>query len=93
MLFLGTMFAPTQDRHGPGQGFTHEVGDMVTISAPELGALDNRVVHARPGAALDLRHRRADAQPGGARADLKAVRGRMRRHRAGVQASSPMSSS
>ena len=26
MLFLGTMFAPTQDRHGPGQGFTHEVG-------------------------------------------------------------------
>ena len=46
MLFLGTMFAPTQDRHGPGQGFTHVVGDLVTISAPELGALVNRVVHA-----------------------------------------------
>jgi fumarylacetoacetate (FAA) hydrolase family protein len=46
MLFLGTMFAPTQDRHGPGQGFTHVVGDRVTISAPELGALQNRVVHA-----------------------------------------------
>jgi len=46
MLFLGTMFAPTQDRHGPGQGFTHVVGDQVTISAPELGALHNRVVHA-----------------------------------------------
>ena len=46
MLFLGTMFAPTQDRHGPGQGFTHVVGDRVTISAPELGALHNRVVHA-----------------------------------------------
>ena len=46
MLFLGTMFAPTQDRHGPGQGFTHVVGDRVTISAPELGALVNRVVHA-----------------------------------------------
>jgi fumarylacetoacetate (FAA) hydrolase family protein len=46
MLFLGTMFAPTQDRHGPGQGFTHVVGDSVTISAPELGALENRVVHA-----------------------------------------------
>ncbi|NDZ14019.1 fumarylacetoacetate hydrolase [Variovorax sp. WS11] len=46
MLFLGTMFAPTQDRHGPGQGFTHVVGDRVTISAPELGALENRVVHA-----------------------------------------------
>lgn len=46
MLFLGTMFAPTQDRHGPGQGFTHVVGDQVTISAPELGALHNRVVHS-----------------------------------------------
>lgn len=46
MLFLGTMFAPTQDRHGPGQGFTHVVGDQVRISAPELGALVNRVVYA-----------------------------------------------
>ena len=46
MLFLGTMFAPTQDRHGPGQGFTHVVGDRVCIAAPELGALVNRVVHA-----------------------------------------------
>ena len=42
-LFLGTMFAPTQDRHGPGQGFTHVVGDVVTISTPKLGALVNRV--------------------------------------------------
>lgn len=47
MLFLGTMFAPTQDRHGPGLGFTHVVGDTVTISAPELGALVNRVVHSQ----------------------------------------------
>ena len=46
MLFLGTMFAPTQDRHGPGQGFTHVVGDHVRIAAPELGALVNRVVYA-----------------------------------------------
>ena len=46
MLFLGTMFAPTQDRHGPGLGFTHEVGDLVTISAPKLGALINRVGHS-----------------------------------------------
>ncbi|HVE49410.1 MAG TPA: fumarylacetoacetate hydrolase, partial [Casimicrobiaceae bacterium] len=44
-LFLGTMFAPTQDRHGPGQGFTHAVGDIVTISTPRLGALVNRVDH------------------------------------------------
>ncbi len=43
MLFLGTMFAPTQDRHGPGQGFTHVVGDVVTISTPALGTLVNRV--------------------------------------------------
>ncbi|MCC7041394.1 MAG: fumarylacetoacetate hydrolase family protein [Burkholderiales bacterium] len=43
VLFLGTMFAPTQDRHGPGQGFTHVVGDIVTVSTPKLGALVNRV--------------------------------------------------
>jgi len=43
VLFLGTMFAPTKDRHGPGQGFTHAVGDIVTISTPTLGALTNRV--------------------------------------------------
>jgi len=43
MLFLGTMFAPTKDRHGPGQGFTHVVGDVVTVSTPTLGALVNRV--------------------------------------------------
>ena len=46
MLFLGTMFAPTQDRHAPGLGFTHEVGDLVTIATPSLGALVNRVEHA-----------------------------------------------
>ncbi|MES2362020.1 MAG: fumarylacetoacetate hydrolase family protein [Pseudomonadota bacterium] len=43
MLFLGTMFAPTQDRHGPGQGFTHVVGDVVSVSTPQLGTLVNRV--------------------------------------------------
>ena len=43
VLFLGTMFAPTQDRHGPGQGFTHVVGDIVAISTPQLGTLFNRV--------------------------------------------------
>jgi len=43
MLFLGTMFAPTQDRHGPGQGFTHVVGDVVTVATPRLGTLANRV--------------------------------------------------
>jgi fumarylacetoacetate (FAA) hydrolase family protein len=43
MLFLGTMFAPTQDRRGPGHGFTHEVGDLVTVSTARLGTLANRV--------------------------------------------------
>jgi fumarylacetoacetate (FAA) hydrolase family protein len=46
VLFLGTMFAPTKDRLAPGQGFTHVVGDLVTISTPQLGALVNRVNHA-----------------------------------------------
>jgi fumarylacetoacetate (FAA) hydrolase family protein len=43
VLFLGTMFAPVQDRFGPGQGFTHAVGDLVEISTPKLGTLANRV--------------------------------------------------
>ena len=43
MLFLGTMFAPTQDRHGPGQGFTHVVGDTVSVSTPKLGTLTNTI--------------------------------------------------
>jgi fumarylacetoacetate (FAA) hydrolase family protein len=43
LLFLGTMFAPIEDRSHPGQGFTHVVGDDVTIASDELGALINRV--------------------------------------------------
>jgi fumarylacetoacetate (FAA) hydrolase family protein len=43
VLFLGTMFAPTKDRHAPGQGFTHTIGDVVTVATPALGALVNRV--------------------------------------------------
>jgi fumarylacetoacetate (FAA) hydrolase family protein len=46
MLFLGTMFAPTVDRFAPGQGFTHLIGDVVTVHTPRLGALVNRVNHA-----------------------------------------------
>ena len=45
VLFLGTMFAPTVDRIAPGKGFTHSVGDVVTVSTPRLGALVNRVNH------------------------------------------------
>ena len=43
VLFLGTMFAPTDDRGGPGLGFTHKTGDIVTIHSTHLGALTNRV--------------------------------------------------
>ena len=42
-LFTGTMFAPIKDRDAPGAGFTHHLGDEVTISSPLLGALVNRV--------------------------------------------------
>jgi fumarylacetoacetate (FAA) hydrolase family protein len=44
VLYLGTMFAPVEDRDTPGKGFTHKTGDIVTIAAPELGALVNRIV-------------------------------------------------
>jgi fumarylacetoacetate (FAA) hydrolase family protein len=43
MLFLGTLFAPVQDRDAPGRGFTHHVGDLVTIRSGKLGTLRNRV--------------------------------------------------
>jgi fumarylacetoacetate (FAA) hydrolase family protein len=43
VLYCGTMFAPTEDRGKKGEGFTHAIGDIVTISAPKLGALVNRV--------------------------------------------------
>jgi fumarylacetoacetate (FAA) hydrolase family protein len=46
-LFLGTLFAPTDDRDEPGRGFTHKIGDVVRISAPKLGTLVNRVTTSR----------------------------------------------
>lgn len=45
MLYLGTLFAPTEDRDVPGEGFTHKVGDRVEISATGLGTLVNDVRH------------------------------------------------
>jgi fumarylacetoacetate (FAA) hydrolase family protein len=44
VLFLGTMFAPVEDRDAAGQGFTHKTGDIVTIAAPKLGRLVNRMM-------------------------------------------------
>ncbi|MBZ9938478.1 fumarylacetoacetate hydrolase family protein [Mesorhizobium sp. BR1-1-16] len=66
VLYLGTMFAPVQDRDGPGQGFTHKIGDIVTIAAPKLGQLSNRVVYS------------SDAEPWtfGANALMKNLSGR-----------------
>lgn len=46
MLFLGTLFSPTQDRGAVGRGFTHKLGDRVRISSPLLGALENTVTYA-----------------------------------------------
>lgn len=43
LLMLGTMFAPTEDRDTPGEGFTHKIGDIVSISTPSLGRLVQRV--------------------------------------------------
>ena len=43
MLFLGTLFAPTEDRGEPGAGFTHHLGDVVSIASEGLGTLTNRV--------------------------------------------------
>ena len=47
VLFLGTLFAPVQDRDDPGKGFTHKVGDRVRISTPRLGTLLNRVTTSK----------------------------------------------
>ncbi len=46
MLFTGTLFAPTEDRDAPGQGFTHKPGDVVRIGSPQLGTLINRVTYS-----------------------------------------------
>jgi len=46
-LFLGTMYAPVADRDAPGKGFTHKVGDVVSVSADKLGRLVNRMQHAQ----------------------------------------------
>lgn len=46
VLYLGTMFAPTDDRDEAGHGFTHHLGDVVRIASPHLGTLINRVQHS-----------------------------------------------
>ena len=61
-LYLGTMFAPVKDRDAAGLGFTHKVGDVVTVAADKLGRLVNRMRHAQDcarwefGTAALMRH-------------------------------------
>jgi fumarylacetoacetate (FAA) hydrolase family protein len=53
VLFLGTLFAPTDDRDEPGRGFTHKIGDEVRISTPKLGTLANIVSTSRDAPAWE----------------------------------------
>ena len=54
VLFLGTLFAPTDDRDEPGRGFTHKIGDEVRISTPKLGTLSNTVSTSRDAPAWEF---------------------------------------
>lgn len=54
VLFLGTLFAPTEDRDEPGRGFTHKIGDEVRISTPRLGTLANKVSTSRDAPAWEF---------------------------------------
>jgi fumarylacetoacetate (FAA) hydrolase family protein len=54
VLFLGTLFAPTEDREEPGRGFTHKIGDEVRISTPKLGMLANVVTTSRDAPAWEF---------------------------------------
>lgn len=49
-LFLGTLFAPIQDRDHLGRGFTHKIGDVVRIHSPRLGTLQNMVTTSKDAA-------------------------------------------
>jgi fumarylacetoacetate (FAA) hydrolase family protein len=53
-LFLGTLFAPIQDRDHPGRGFTHKQGDRVRIASPRLGTLINRVTTSKAAPPWDF---------------------------------------
>ncbi len=46
LLFTGTLFAPIEDRDRPGAGFTHKLGDVVSIRSAHLGELCNEVTHS-----------------------------------------------
>lgn len=54
VLFCGTLFAPVQDRDTPGAGFTHKVGDRVTIRSDRIGTLSNTVTTSRDAPAWSM---------------------------------------
>ncbi|TMM45180.1 fumarylacetoacetate hydrolase family protein [Qipengyuania marisflavi] len=54
VLFCGTLFAPTQDRDEPGAGFTHKIGDRVTIRSDRIGTLTNTVATSRDAPAWTM---------------------------------------
>src|SRR3981081_3139870 len=54
VLFLGTLFAPVEDRDEPGRGFTHKVGAIVRVSSGKLGTLVNTVVTCEAAAPWDF---------------------------------------
>ncbi|GAA0734702.1 fumarylacetoacetate hydrolase family protein [Sphingomonas japonica] len=54
VLFLGTLFAPVQDRDEAGRGFTHKIGDTVSIASPRFGTLTNRVTTSKDAAPWDV---------------------------------------
>lgn len=53
-LFTGTLFAPTRDRGGKGNGFTHKIGDIVTIASDKLGMLQNEVTYTNEAPKWDF---------------------------------------
>ncbi|VVN03801.1 hypothetical protein PS662_03489 [Pseudomonas fluorescens] len=57
VLFLGTLFAPKQDRDLPGGGFTHKEGDRVAISSARFGTLVNRVTTSDRAPAWQMGYR------------------------------------
>ena len=62
-LFLGTLFAPTQDRDVRGSGFTHKEGDVVQDLHAQTGCSGKPGHHLQGGAALELRYFRSDEKP------------------------------
>ena len=73
VLYLGTLFAPVEDRDVPGEGFTHKIGDKVVDLDADAGHACQYCAAIDRMPAVDFRRRRADAQPGEAEVDLNVL--------------------